>query len=426
MTDWSASTASNSFTKASGQGRLGLLPLLAALTPALVACGTDRPSDLAVVRDSASVTIVENAPGAAERVPRWAVGPEPSLSIGVAEGDPGYEFHRVLDAALLSDGRIAVLDWGSRQVRLFGSDGRLVGVQGREGDGPGEYRSPQILWTLAGDSMAVYDPRQDRVTVLAANQSGLELGRVAPVRRGIMAPLAAGSFDGGRRLVVLHRTFDSATPIQPRMGVLWALSIDSLASDSVAEIHHGSFGRIPGGEEVGIVAGYPIFGGLAGRAMAGENRLVLGSGQAYEVEVKDAEGRTRRIVRWHGPDRTVTEDDVRTWIDSMVAIARPERRPLERRRWEATPVADTKPAHGRLMFDSAERLWVNRWELWADHLNDGPQWWVFDPEGRMVATARMPDGFRAFDLGENAVLGGVQDRMGVERVVLMPVTRQGP
>jgi hypothetical protein len=403
-----------------------ILPHLVALTVVLGACGTDVPNDLSVIRDSAGITIVENAPDAAERVPRWAIGPDPSLSIGVAEGNPGYEFHRVLDAALLSDDRIAVLDWGSRQVRLFGRDGQLVAVQGREGGGPGEYQSPQVLWVLPGDSIAVYDPRQVRITVLATDGHGIELARVAPVKRGIMFPLPAGALDGGRRLVVLHRTFPATTPIQPRMGVLWALSIDSLASDSLIQIRHGSFGRIPGGEEFGIVAGYPIFGGLAGWAMADGERLVHGSGQEYAVEVADARGHTHRIVRWHGPDRTVTDDDVRTWTDSIVARARPERRPLERRRWEATPVADTKPAHGRLLVDLAGRLWMNRWDLWADHLNDGPEWWVFDSDGRMVATARMPDGFRAFAIGDESVIGSFQDQMGVERVVRMPVTVQEP
>lgn len=110
----------------------------------------------------------------------------------------------------------------------------------------------------------------------------------------------------------------------------------------------------------------------------------------------------------------------------MVARARPERRPLERRRWDAMPVAETKPAHGRLLFDSAGRLWVNRWDLWADHLTDGPEWWVFDAEGRMAATARMPEGFRAFDFTDGAVLGSVQDQVGVERVVQMPVTVREP
>jgi hypothetical protein len=407
-------------------GRVLLLPFLAALASAFVACGTDVPNDLVVVRDSAGIAIVENAPDAAERVPRWTVGSEPSLSIGVAEGDPGYEFHLVLGAGLLSDGRVAVLDWGSRQVRLFGAEGRLVGVQGRDGDGPGEYRSPQMLWVLPGDSIAVYDPRQERVTVLASSADGIELARVTPVRRGIMSPLPAGALDGGRRLVVLHRTFEAATPIQPRMGAVWALSIDSLASDSLIQLRHGSYGRMPGGEEFGVVAGYPMFGGLSGWAMAGADRLVHGSGQEYAVEVADPWGHTRRIVRWHGPDRTVTDDDVRTWIDSMVARAPPERRPLERRRREAMPVAETKPTHGRLLFDAAGRLWVNRWGLWADNLNDSPDWWVFDPEGRMVATARMPDGFRAFQVGDRTVLGRVRDPMGVERVVLMPSTTDYP
>jgi hypothetical protein len=87
------------------------------------------------------------------------------------------------------------------------------------------------------------------------------------------------------------------------------------------------------------------------------------------------------------------------------------------------PVAEAKPAHGRLLLDPAGQLWVNQWNLWADHLKDGPQWWVFDPDGRMVATARMPEGFRAFHVGDDVVLGRVQDQLGVERVVRMPLTR---
>jgi hypothetical protein len=407
----------------SNRNRFLLSSLLAGLSLAFGGCGTGSLDDLAVVRDSAGITIVENAPDAAERVPRWTIGPEPSLSIGVAEGDAGYEFHFVLDGRLLSDSRIAVLDWGSRQVRLFGSDGRLVAVQGRDGGGPGEYLNPQIMWILPGDSIAVYDPRQDRVTVLASSANGLDLARVATVRRGIRSPLPAGSLDGGRRLVVLHRTFEGATPIRPRMGALWALSIDSLASDSLLQIRHGSYGLIPGGEEFGIVAGFPIFGGLSGWARAEGDRLVHGSGQEYAVEVADGRGSTHRIVRWHGPDRAVTTDDVREWIDGMVARVPPERRAMERRRREAMPVAEAKPAHGRLLLDPVGRLWVNQWDLWTDHLTDGPEWWVFDSDGRMVATARMPEGFRAFDVGDGVVLGRVQDQLGVERVVRMLVTR---
>lgn len=409
-----------------GGGRLFSLLLVGVVAAAGVACGADGGDSLAVVRDSGGVAIVENAPDGAERVPRWIVGPEPRRSIGASEGDPHYLFHDVLDARLLSDGRIAVVDWGSRQVRLFGADGRLVAAQGGEGQGPGEYLLPRMLWLLPGDSIAVYDPRQDRITVLATLPTGLDLARVVPTRRRIMLPLPAGSLEDGRRLVVLHRPMDATTPIQPRMGALWALSLDSLASDSLMELPQGSFGRIPGGEKVGLAAGSPIFAGLSGWARARGDRLVYGSGQAYTLRVADAHGTTTRIIRWHGPDRRVTEDEVRTWMDSMVARARPEQRPLERTRWENMPVAETKPAHGRILMDSAGRIWVNRWDLWADNLHDGPEWWVFDPDGRMVATARMPDRFYALDLGDGVVLGSLRDDLDVERLVLLPVTAAAP
>ena len=53
-------------------GRLSAAATLA-LAPTLAACGADAPAELATVRDSAGITIVENAPGATSGCPagRW-------------------------------------------------------------------------------------------------------------------------------------------------------------------------------------------------------------------------------------------------------------------------------------------------------------------------------------------------------------------
>ena len=79
-------------------------------TPALIlgslsaACGGDGGGGLqSTVRDSAGVTIVENGRPALDSRLGWRVGPEATVSIGTAEGDPAYELFRVGGAMRLSD-----------------------------------------------------------------------------------------------------------------------------------------------------------------------------------------------------------------------------------------------------------------------------------------------------------------------------------
>jgi len=84
-----------------------------------------------VVRDSAGVTIVENAE------PQWAPGSEWRVgrvvtSIGEVQGDPAHELYRVSDATRLSDGTVVVGNSSSGEIRFFDQDGvfrRQVGSE---------------------------------------------------------------------------------------------------------------------------------------------------------------------------------------------------------------------------------------------------------------------------------------------------------
>src|SRR5690606_24603077 len=77
-----------------GGGRVSRA-LALAVTFALVACSTDSGSDARVaptVRDSAGIQIVDNPHASEDAVPFWTVDTVPSMTIGVLDGDPNYEF----------------------------------------------------------------------------------------------------------------------------------------------------------------------------------------------------------------------------------------------------------------------------------------------------------------------------------------------
>ena len=75
------------------------------------------------VRDSAGIRIIENAPPPdGSRLP-WRISAEPAVTIGRIEGDEPYLLDTADDALRLADGRIVVLLYGTRELRVFGVDG---------------------------------------------------------------------------------------------------------------------------------------------------------------------------------------------------------------------------------------------------------------------------------------------------------------
>ncbi len=82
---------------------------------------------------------------------------EPLWEIGDFLGTTDQTLDFVAGAATFSDGRIAVLDQGASQLLVFDDQGTLHQRIGRDGDGPGEFRTATDLRLRSGDSIWVLD-----------------------------------------------------------------------------------------------------------------------------------------------------------------------------------------------------------------------------------------------------------------------------
>src|SRR5688500_18511880 len=98
------------------------------------------PAVLLVAAALAGCSDGETAPGST--AVRWTMEERPAVEIGTGEGEDAL--YRVTSAARLRDGRIAVANAGTQQVKLFGADGRHLASLGRRGGGPGEFQAAHV------------------------------------------------------------------------------------------------------------------------------------------------------------------------------------------------------------------------------------------------------------------------------------------
>lgn len=265
--------------------------------PLLAACGGDARAAGPVVRDSAGVRIVENSAPAWGEDEGWRVAAGPRVDIGLADGDPEYQFGRVVGALRLADGRVAVADGQANHVRYFDAGGRHLATAGRPGGGPGEFEGLMRLLRLPGDSLAAWD-WSNRLSVF--DPAG-EFVRPVTLRswEGSTVPQVEGVFADGGLLVtpMFDRVFrPTREPVRDTI-VLVRYAADGSHGDVL--------GRFPGEESV--VVTFSAGGGGAFRDVVpfGRNTfravrdslLYVADSERFEVSVYGPDGRLRRVVR---------------------------------------------------------------------------------------------------------------------------------
>lgn len=388
-----------------------LLPTLAA------ACESSEetiPYGLrAVVEDSAGVAVVNNErPPPGSRLP-WEIGAQPSLSIGSVDGGGADQLYYVRDATRLPDGRIAIANAGSSEIRVFHPDGSHSATWGRRGEGPGEFDddAPVAVGLWPGDSIAAPNSWGERLSIFAADGGHgrdvvLEAGRV-----NFWAFLPGGrtvvSGNGG---ISAYTTGSSGLL---RQDVEWSI----LGADGKLETSLGEFPHVemwvtfaPGRN---TMRGYP-FGRRTVGAAWGE-LVAIGDQATYEIKAFAADGALVRIVRRDGDLESLTRADADAYWEREYADEPPDRRAESLRAVKDMPLAESYPAFSGILSDRLGHLWVRE--------HRGSVWTVFDREGRVRGLVETPSGLRIFEIGRDYILGRSRDELGVEYVQLWALER---
>ena len=350
----------------------------------------------------------------------WVVHAEPVTEIGRGEGQDAL--FRVTSAVRLSDGRIAVANAGTQEIKIFDPQGEHLANLGLRGAGPGEFQVPFWVGTHA-DSILVWDAALERLTVFDSRGKLARSTQFPPV--GGSFPSIAGVFPDGSLL--LASGTDPATAARQE-GTAWRVSthlvrispggqiIDTLATVPSQE-RYSYRSRDGMGQTVEDLP----FGRRTVMAVR-DDAVVLGTGETYTIREVDTAGNQRELVRRDWTPRPVSSGDVQDYWAKMVTIggrSRPDEAEAQRSK---IPYPATLPPYDALVIDARGALWIKDAQPpkgWAD-----PDLWrVYSADGAPLATVEVPARVRPQAIGDDWILGTALDDADRETVRLYRYSR---
>jgi hypothetical protein len=388
-------------------------------------CGGDGEGGRApVTRDSAGIAIVENT------APAWTAGQEWQVDSVIL--DIGGDVDSVSGPVRLDDGRLAIANAGTHEVRVYDASGTKVHASGRAGDGPGEYRMLAGIWRGPGDSLLVSDFLARRVSVLDREARfarsfslGGNTGGLMPVGGRIEFAMPQGWFaDGSVVGVTMGFTMNQAKqgPYRDTVSAL-RYGPDGAVRDTIARFPGNETEQMTismGGQSMSAPMPVPL--GRQSVTAAQGDRFYLARNDAWEVEVRQLDGRLVRLIRLKTDPRPLTPDLIaahrKAQLEQIEALPAMRSMPPAFKtqltaRIEQAKYPATLPYVSSLLVDSEGRLWAQ--EVAPPGI-ERATYAVFDESGQFLGRVTMPEDFRVASIGADALYGVWKDADDVEHV----------
>ena len=337
-----------------------LVSAFVVLMPFLFGCEPGAPpSSLDVTRESLpnGATLVRYA--SLTHQPTATL--EADLTIGSLEGESWEVFGDVRGIEADPDGSIYVLDFQSREIQVFDSEGSHLRTLGGPGDGPGELTAANGLLMDPEGILWVND--HGKMRFLGLDSDGTELARIpfpvqsygfiwermrdregrfwmaAPQRDAPMTPPGEGLYESEARVYMKS--------IHPETGAVDSVHVGRTRSRSFV---------VP--MSAGGQAFFPVpFDSRRAIGLDPEGGFWRSQGEEYHITRLDARGDTTLVIEAAVPRLPVTASDRERVVERMT-----EQDPgLDGPARELVALApDRRPALDQLFVDDEGRLWVRR------------------------------------------------------------------
>ncbi len=365
-------------------------------------------------RDSAGVHIVESHRPAWDDADRWAVDSVPKLDLAETGTGINHEFSRVRGMTLLSNETLVVVDGGSQELRLFGSDGQWLNTNGGRGEGPGEFRNVQAVIRTEDDVILALD-YDGRVTMFDRD--------LALLRTFQLPKSASRIYDLGNDLILVELAYQSTTYHQEGRALvrepsaLWRFDLFGARMDSVGEmagyeeymftIEDGPSGTAP-----------PLFG-KSSEAAARDGRVFVGDADVMEIREIATAGALMRIMRIADYSLDLTDDAIAAERQARLGE---DPHPIRVAVEGQLPSPKTRPAYDEMIAGPTGAVWLRRFRGTSEAAL--PETWeVLSADGRWLGSVEAPRDVAILDVGVDVVAGVRWDELHIEHPVILALRR---
>jgi hypothetical protein len=339
----------------------------------------------------------------------WKVSATPMLEIGSADGADPYLFHNAMGVLKLSDGRIAVADMGSSQVRFYDSKGKHLKTIGRAGDGPGEFRQIAGLRRMNGDSILVIE--FERASVTTADGKHVRVVRFPSIPSVAFARPSVWFSDASN--------ISMDWPQGARRTGTWLDSVHTFLVDRNGAMVRplGTFPAVTYAfkDEVAM----PIQFAPMLSITSGTNEFFVAYPETYRINGYGLDGKPTRVISRAWQPVPVTAADIKQYGDGFVntlsegGSSSPQWRAFRQKRLDQTTFAKQMPAFGSMRTDTEGNLWVQEGRPIINKTGDGfstvstdpTRFDVFTPAGAWLGSVQTPPRFRVMDIGKDYIAG---------------------
>lgn len=384
--------------------RSKLKPGLWFLSLILLGCAETEPLPSFVV-DSAGVRIVQHGTSA-EPSHVLTLADEPDYHVGWGTGDPSFE--RVIAGVILTDGRAAVGDYGSKTILVLSPTGEVQEVLGGPGEGPGEIGTVRSVHRIGQDTIAVEDGRNARITLF---HEGSILRTVLTNRHGSTVPrmIAIGVDEGG--LIMQSATYNPDFPELWRQGVIARFDLTSGRLDTLRTFDWTQSATTRRGIR------FPVTG-VTGTT---KDAILIARSDLPQVNRINPEGELTQILRFPWERELISDSTWAAYEEYFMEEPVSTINASTRRRLFAQfkpPIGKPLPYFGTIRGDDLGNVWVGNYSV--DYRTTG-RYEVFSPTGDWLGSVSLPPRFRVLDIRERRILGVQYNDLGVNAVALFRI-----
>ena len=327
---------------------------------------------------------------------------EREVTIGVLEGPEEYIIGNVRMLAVGPQGDIYAYDSQVPALRKYDRDGRFLVTVGREGGGPGEYRSATGLVVMPDGTVKLWDPEGPRLSSFSPEGEYLDGRRVESYGFYGYRSLFADTL--GNFYVQLH-IVEATDDAQRTVGRgLLKLGPDGEVVDSLLEPDLGYEppqleGMFRTADITNLFAEPIPFMPGPSWTFSPHGHFVAGVGGSYAVSLLRTDGRALRIERQLTPV-PVDRDEKAAWRESVYNRMR---RGNPGWRWDGPDIPNSKPAFHGLRVGMDGRIWVQLYQkaerrepVDSEEPNPREEWPeptvydMFEPDGRYLGALHVP------------------------------------